>query len=72
MTNPDTTTNRTPGRDAQEISRVANDRYGGMEKMFLAHKWPERSSRMMTSVQRHVTEAYGSVEVFVQKHSKKK
>jgi hypothetical protein len=67
-----TNENRSPAQDAKEISRVANDRYGGMDKMFAAHKWPERGSTMMTSVQRRVVAAYGSVAAFAEKHSKKK
>ncbi len=66
------TSTRNPALDAKEISRVATDRYGGMDKMFAAHKWPERGSQMMISVQRHVQAAYGSVEAFSAKHSKKK
>lgn len=58
--------------DAKVISRVANDQYGGMDKMFAAHKWPERGSQMMINVQRHIKQAYGSVEAFATKHSKKK
>jgi hypothetical protein len=72
MTNAGSSQNRNPGWDAREISRVANDRYGGMDKMFEAHKWPERGSKMMISVQRRVKEAYGSVESFSEKHTKKK
>ena len=66
------TSTRNPGSDAKEITRVATHQYGGMDKMFAAHKWPERGSQMMISVQRHVKESDGSVEAFAAKHSKKK
>jgi hypothetical protein len=72
MTNAGNSPDRKPGWDAQEISRVANDRYGGMDRMFEAHKWPERGSKMMVSAPRRVAAAYGSIEAFVEKHSKKK
>jgi hypothetical protein len=72
MANAMSSPNKNPAWDAKEISRVANDRYGGMDKMFEAHKWPERGSRMMMSAPGRITEAYGSIEAFSQKHSKKK
>jgi hypothetical protein len=72
MTQENDSPARPPGWDAKEISRVANDQYGGMDKMFAAHKWPERGSRMMMSAERHVKQAYGSVENFAAKHSKRK
>ena len=55
---------REPGWDAQTISRIANEKYGGFRQMFEAHDWPERGEKMMPSVQRHVAETYGSVENF--------
>jgi hypothetical protein len=72
MTNAGTAPNRKPGWDAKVISRVATDRYGSMDKMFEAHKWPERGSRMMTSAPGRIKSAYGSVAAFEEKHTKKK
>ena len=38
--------------------------------MFAKHDWPERGSKMMQTVQRHVSETYGSVENFLNHHKK--
>jgi len=60
------------GWDAIAIARIAKEKYGGTQKMFEAHGWPERGSRMMISQQRLVKEHYGSIEAFVQHHEGKK
>jgi hypothetical protein len=59
---------RAPGWDAKLIHQVANEVFGGLEKMFEYHDWPERGDRMMPSVQRRVKETYGSVEAFEAKY----
>lgn len=61
---------RAPGWDAKEIARVTKTHYGTLAQMFEAHGWPERGAKMMTAVQRHVADTYGSVEAFVLKHAK--
>ncbi|PJK31337.1 hypothetical protein [Minwuia thermotolerans] len=58
-----------PGGDAQAITRIANEHYGGFEKLFEARGWPERGARMMPAVQRRVAEAYGSVRAFERAHA---
>jgi hypothetical protein len=72
MTNAGDAPGRNPGWDAKVISRVATDYYRGMDKMFAAHKWPERGSRMMTSAPSRIKAVYGSIEAFEEKHAKKK
>jgi hypothetical protein len=37
--------------------------------MFIANKWPERGSKMITAVQARVAETYGSVEQFIKVHA---
>jgi hypothetical protein len=59
---------KTPGWDSRAIREIANRCYGSYEKMFEAHGWPERSTRMMPNVQARVCETYGSVDSFVEKH----
>lgn len=56
------------GWDAKAISKIANEVYGSMEKMFECHDWPERGKKMMPNVGRRVKERYGSVCRFVQSH----
>lgn len=56
------------GGDAQAIKRIANDYYGGYKKMFEAHGWPERSTKIMPAVQSRVVEVYGSVRAFEEAH----
>ena len=56
---------RGPGWDAQIIHRIAASEFGSLKAMFRHHGWPERGSRMMPCVQKHVCETYGSVESFV-------
>lgn len=56
------------GGDAQAIRRVADAYYGGYTNMFEAHGWPERSTKIMPSVQRHVVDTYGSVAAFESAH----
>lgn len=60
--------NYSPGGDAQAISRIAGDYYGGFAQMFEAHGWPERGNKMMPSVQAHVVNTYGSVRAFEDAH----
>ena len=60
---------RKQGWDAKEIANIAKTHYGSFATMFEKHGWEERGSKMMTSVQKHVTNEYGSVENFVIKHS---
>lgn len=61
---------RSPGWDSKEIARIANDYYQGLGLMFEIHNWPERGSKMITVVQAHVVEAYGSVEDFIKAHAR--
>ena len=58
----------TPGGDAQAISRIARERFGGFEPMFQHHDWPERGADMMRKVQTRVKEHYGSIAAFVEQH----
>jgi hypothetical protein len=60
---------RLPGWDAKEIARIAYEYYRGMAPMFEAHNWPERGSQMLPSVQRRVSENYGSIEQFMNFHN---
>lgn len=60
--------NYTPGGDAQAIQRIANEYYGGYSNMFENHGWPERSEKILPSVQSHVVETYGSVKAFEAAH----
>lgn len=57
-----------PGGDAKAIAEFAKRRYGSYLAMFEAHGWPERGSDMMRKVQTRVTETYGSVRAFEEKH----
>ncbi|MFC0340773.1 hypothetical protein [Paracoccus niistensis] len=57
-----------PGGDAQAIQRVAETYYGSYTNMFEAHGWPERSRKIMPSVQGHVVNTYGSVAAFEEAH----
>jgi hypothetical protein len=63
---------RLPGWDAKEISRIAVKHYGGMAGLFEKHNWPERGSKMMLKVQKHVADQYESIEKFIEEHAKKK
>jgi hypothetical protein len=56
---------RSPGWDAKEIHRVADEKFGSLLQMYEKHGWTERGSDMMRQVQRRVKETYGSVENFV-------
>lgn len=62
--------NYSQGGDAQAIKRVAESYYGGYGNMFEAHRWPERSTKIMPAVQSRVVEAYGSVRAFEQAHER--
>ena len=62
---------RAPGWDAQVITEIAKERYGGFEKMFESHGWPERGADMMRKVQMRVAKKYGSVEAFKEAHKGK-
>jgi hypothetical protein len=62
------TGSRKPGWDAQVISRIARDYYGGMAEMFEAQDWPERGAAMMPAQQSRVAETYGNVEAFAAAH----
>ena len=62
---------RSPGWDAKEIHRIAEEKFGDLEGMFKHYGWPERGSKMMPKVQSRICEAYGSIESFVQKYSPK-
>lgn len=57
-----------PGEDAQVISRIARDNYGGYAEMFEAHGWSERGTEMTPAVQSLVAEEYGSVGAFELAH----
>ena len=57
-----------PGWDAQAISSIAEEHYGGLKELFEAHGWPERGSNMMPTQQCRVAEVYGSVANFVRDH----
>lgn len=59
---------RSPGWDAKLIHQIARDHFGGLEKMYEHHGWPERGSDMMRQVQRHVKETYDSVDTFAEKY----
>ena len=58
------------GGDAQAIKQVANVYYGGYTNMFEAHRWPERSTKIMPAVQSRVVETYGSVRAFEDAHKR--
>ena len=58
------------GWDAQAISAIANDYYGGYANMFRSHDWPERGDSIMRAVQSRVVEAYGSVQAFEEAHER--
>ena len=57
-------TDRPPGWDAKIIALVAKEAFGGFQRMFEVHGWPERGEDMMRKVQTRVSETYGSVENF--------
>lgn len=61
-------TARRPGWDAAAINRIAVEFYGGLLELFEQSGWPERGTRMMPAVLRHVHNAYGTVEAFVREH----
>jgi len=52
-----------PGWDAKMIHEVAH-RFGGLERFYGHHYWPERGSDMMRKVQTRVIQHYGSMERF--------
>lgn len=56
-----------PGGDAKAIARIAKERFGGFQRMFEYHGWPERGPDMMRKVQTRVAETYCSVKAF-EKH----
>lgn len=58
-----------PGGDAQAIQRIASAYYGSYTNMFERHGWPERGDKIMSSVQSHVVETYGSVRAFEEEHA---
>lgn len=55
-----------PGGDAKAIAEIAKRKFGGFERMFEHHGWPERGEEMMRKVQSRVAETYGSVRAFEQ------
>lgn len=59
-------TTRQPGWDAKIISLIAKEVFGGFQRMFEVHGWPERGEDMMRKVQSRVAETYGSVERFAE------
>ena len=56
------------GWDATVIAEIAERVFGGYAKMFEHHGWPERGSQMLPKVQARVTETYGTVRAFEQRH----
>jgi hypothetical protein len=57
-------TGRAPGWDAKLIHALAAEKFGGLAGLFEHHGWPERGTRMLPAVQRHVKATYGSIEAF--------
>jgi hypothetical protein len=53
-----------PGENGKIVSEIAFECFGGYEKMFVFHGWPERGSDMLRAVQKRIRETYGSIQEF--------
>ena len=60
-----------PGWNAKVINKIAADKFGGLEAMFVEHGWPERGPKMIPNVGKRVKDHYGSVENFCREIGKR-
>lgn len=56
------------GGDAQAISRIAAEVYGGYRQMFDAHGWSAPGEKLMTSASALIVQQYGSIRAFEVAH----
>ncbi|KUO66910.1 MAG: hypothetical protein APF80_14245 [Alphaproteobacteria bacterium BRH_c36] len=58
------------GGDAQAISRIATEVYGGFRQMFDAHGWDAPGNKLMTAAPALIVNQYGSIRGFEAAHQK--
>lgn len=57
---------RQPGWDSKLIAEIARKKFGGYTQMFDHFDWPERGSKMVTTIHARVKQKFGSVEAFAE------